>query len=697
MTATLEKPGAPTTPKTDPLESNYRQVCLSILGLGGLFLIVAVVSYVLYRTRDVNAAPYVLWGLALCSVCLVAGLVGLLAQGGGGPETRTRGERARVLILLVVGAAGLATAVLGLALPFAYRQIFGEPFKVWQKHLGTVCLVLAVIFAGMVVLFAGLTLARGYLASHPNLRRVVYGYNAVVGTALLTCILVLVNFLPYIQVPPFKYLSQTYDWTTSKIFSLSDESKAILASLQEPVEVYVLLNPDRDRVAPEVETLLNNCRSVTSRVHWRVVARDFNIEELRELDKKYQLPDSTGLLVVYGTEPKTTSEFIRRSDLVENQDTSPTEQRFLFKGESALMNAISYLSQGKKKSVVYFTKGHGEAEFDGLPGREGERSISMLKEELDKRNYEVRSLKLDIDTNSIPDDADAVVVAGPTRPLGDNQVKALRDYLQGAGGSKKKGRLIALLDPVIKGGSMEPSGLEALLAENNVKLGKDRLLAAGIRNPLDVVVIADPESNNPIAKAFVQGGRATPFLFENARTVEPLPGNPSAPGGLRAETVLFTVPDYYVWAETNLEASPQAAADEVRNNREKLRQKVSRVPLSVAVAVTEGGTPPPPIPGHESLAKEGQPRLIVVGDSAWVTNRFLAGRDGRDSVDLFASCLAWLREKPNLGSGAAGKERNQFHLTVPPDGGWRLVLLPIVLLLLTVCLAGTGIWVVRRR
>ncbi len=370
---------SPLAPASDKLAQNSHQISLATLALAAVFAAVAGVCFWLYRARDVNALPYVIWGIVLALLFLIAGLLSLLPQGTGA-SAWTEGERARVLILTILAVAGLATAILGLTLPFAYRSIFGEPLKVWREHMGTVLLCVGIIFTGMLVLFAGLGLARGFGTGHPNLRRVVYAYNAVVGSSLLFCILVLVNFLPYIQLSPFKYLSQTYDWTTSKIFSLSDESKAILANLQEPVKVYVLLSPDRDRVTPEVETLLNNCRSVTPNLSWQIVFRDFNLEELRELEKKYQLPDALGLLVVYGTEPKTTSEFIRRSDLVDNRDTEG-EQRFLFKGESALMNAISYLSQGKKKSVVYFTKGHGEVEFDGPPGRggEGERSISLLK------------------------------------------------------------------------------------------------------------------------------------------------------------------------------------------------------------------------------------------------------------------------------------------------------------------------------
>ncbi len=695
MTTATDTPRAPASPGPDRLASNYPQVCYTILGLAVVFGIVSGVSFYLYRGRDYNALPYALWGLSLCLVCLVAGAIGLV-QGGGAPSGEARGEWARLLILVVLGSIGLATAVLGLGLPFAYRSVFGEPFKVWREHALTVFGVLAVLFVGMLVLFSGLVLARSFGAGHPNLRRALYAYNAAVGTSLLACILVLANFLPYVQVVPFKYLSQTYDWTTSKIYSLTDKSKGILTGLKEPVRVYVLLR-ERDRVMPEVETLLNNCRSITPNLNWEVVNLDFNLEKARELYKEYQPPDITGLLVVYGTKPGEKSEFIRRSDLVDNRDTEEG-QRFTFKGQSALMNALVYLSEGKSQPILYFAQGFGMMDLEGRTPDQADRSLSRLRDELSGKGkrYDVKPLKVELDTAGIPADADVLVLASPQRPLPDKFLKGVRDYLHGEGG-RKKGRAIILLDPVVEDGKLVRTGLEPLLAEFGVQAGNDRLMAlANEQDPIAVTVIPDPASTNPIAKAFIRGQTVSGFRFHNARTMAPV-ASQSTPGAATAEPVLVTLEEEGVWAETNLEARPSELWKALFEDRARWRQKLSPRPLTVASAVSEGKTPAPPFPGHEAMGKEGQPRLVAFGCASWASNQSLAARGGGASLDLFTSCLSWLREKPDLGEGAEGVDRKEFRLTVPAGGGFRLMVLPAILVLLAVCALGSGIWVVRRR
>jgi hypothetical protein len=244
------------------------------------------------------------------------------------------------------------------------------------------------------------------------------------------------------------------------------------------------------------------------------------------------------------------------------------------------------------------------------------------------------------------------------------------------------------------------TGLEPILAEYQVKVGNDRLVSiqGPSRNPQMVRVVPDPNSTNPIAKAFVQSGVLNAFLFDTARTVAPASAAPGAPNVPKLETVLVTWPDDLAWAETNLDADPRALIEELRKDRQKLVEKLTRIQaLSVAVAVSEGGSPPVPIPGHENLGTEGQPRMVVFGSSSWLTNQMTGSRFGQLNPDLFASTLSWLREKPNLGAGAQGKERNQWRLNVPSDGGWRLLLLPVALVLLAVCLLGSGVWIVRRR
>jgi hypothetical protein len=551
-------------------------------------------------------------------------------------------------------------------------------------------------------MFAGLQVSRGFGLRFPNLRRTVFGYNAVLGTALLACILFLINLLPYVKSAPFKYLNETYDWTQQRLYSLAPESKNILKSLTEPVKVYVILFNRDWLLNEEVTTLLNNCKAVTPNITSEVVAPEYNRDALRDLAKKYQISD-VGLLVVYGTEPSTTHEFVRKSDLFTegtpdfmNQQERPKR---IFTGERALMNAISYLTAGKTTINVYFTQGHGETPLDFGRGNAfgpGE-SLSSLRDALRDRKIEAKSLKLDVSTKSIPEDADVVAVVGATRPLEANVLDALRAYLRGEG-RKTKGHLMALLGPAQTGGTTPPGGgrLETLLGEFGVQAGQDRVLSALLKDPQQVPVHADEDSNNALARALSDlAGNPEVYLFRPCRTVSP---QAAAGGSNTVEPLLVAAQAYGAWKEMNLEGDPQALAADVRAGGERrLLEKMGTKPLSVAVTMSEGKPAMPPMPGHPPVGGESQPRMVVFGSASWVGNESVGGGGGRKYVNLFASSLYWLRERPNLGEASSGKTKEEYSLPTQPDGGWRLVLLPVALSLLAVVMLGSGIWVVRRR
>ena len=106
--------------------------------------------------------------------------------------------------------------------------------------------------------------------------------------------------------------------------------------------------------------------------------------------RKYQLPDSEGVLIVYGTEPNAVTEFIKTNDLFE---TGGPDRNFAFKGESALLNALTFLSAGKTKATVYFTQGNGELAFNEQEARriDVDVGIGSLVNELNRTNYSARS------------------------------------------------------------------------------------------------------------------------------------------------------------------------------------------------------------------------------------------------------------------------------------------------------------------
>ncbi len=184
-----------------------------------------------------------------------------------------------------------------------------------------------------------------------------YGYIAVQSCLLLLGILVFVNVVAYFLYPT------PADWTSSGLYTLNDQSQAILKSLKQPVKIYYL-TATRGEGDADIELLLNNCQLVTDKVQTETVLRDRNIKRMDELRKQFQLPlDSSGLLVTYETpDGKSDYQFVRLRDMY---DPGKDNDHPLFKGEGALMTAIDYLVEGKSLAVVYFTQGNGELSLRG--------------------------------------------------------------------------------------------------------------------------------------------------------------------------------------------------------------------------------------------------------------------------------------------------------------------------------------------
>ena len=132
---------------------------------------------------------------------------------------------------------------------------------------------------------------------------------------------------------------------------------------------------------------------------------------------KYSLPDSEGVLVVYGTEPNAVHDFIKTNDLFEMNRSDPSGQRFVFKGENALLNSLTFLSSGEKKATVYFTQGNGELGFQRTSGRSHRRGHGPAHRRVEPGELFTARIERDGGTDKIPDDADIVVLARPREQL----------------------------------------------------------------------------------------------------------------------------------------------------------------------------------------------------------------------------------------------------------------------------------------
>ncbi len=660
MSNTTQQPTRDAPSWLDALVPYRQQLTYALIVVAALLLIYPLVLLTRYGLSVATAQAHFYWLIAL-AVIAVAGAV------FGATYTALREvDRVRVLLLAIGGLAGFATFVFGLALPWTmYQDVFAGGVSKWRAEPRALVWTGLAVFGGLVLMFASLQLARGVERSSGLMRRMLYGFNAVLGTLLLVAILGLLNVLAYVSVAPFSYAKENFDWTASGIYSLSPTTRSLLADLKQPVKVYVLL-PRGYIITKDVETLLENCRTYTNQLTWEMVSRDVNREKVRELQKRFTLPDTMGLLVLYGPESKPEYDFIKADDLARNTPTMPGEQRkYVFSGEQALVKSLRYLTEGKTHPVVYFLQSDGEMELSAGRGR-GADSLSELRGRLEQGNYTVKPLNLDLKTRSVPSDASVVVIARPTRALSADALKALRDYMSGAGG--KKGKLVVLLDVTIQGNQMIPTGLEGLLGEYDVKVGNGRIVCLReSANGTNVEAVANPDSNNPIAQAFAPSReRFNLFRFEDVRPVSPVLAQPRGGASYKVDQLLLVPLQFGIWEETDLSKSPAALAAQLRaqirkrENIEQIEKMLSPDNLCVAVAVSETQGGMPQIPNHPPLNQKETPRMVVFGDAGWVSNEALGAPGNANNYDLFASCLSWLRERPEVGVGPEQvKERKE--------------------------------------
>jgi hypothetical protein len=678
----------PTTTRSifDDWASHLQQIGVGLLAVGGGF---ALLCLVIGYYQDWAYLPLFTWGMVTAAVVVAAGLFCVLPDLQG---SLSRGEALRAAVLGVLSGVGLAAAVAGLLLPFVqYREQLGGDLQTWRANSKYLAVCAGAFVGGLVLMFAGLSLGRSYERTVPALRRLMYGYNAVFSTLLLAAILGILNVLVYSPVWPFKYLNgQPIDWTAGSVYSLKPDNKELLKQLKEPVQIYVIM-PTRDPAYQDALTLVRNCRDVNPQISWETLSPQLSDDKIKQLSKRYQLQNPQGLVVVAGVEPDTRARLIPERELLNvytDQFGRPVadengDPKYYFTGENALMKTLQQLVFNAKPVKVYFTQGNGELTLGRAP--DPELSIGLLQRNLDNTAFVVAPLpfgKADA-PKGVPEDANIVVVAGPTQQLSADATSALRDFVD-----KRSGKLLVLLgpnDPEPRGG-MKQTGLEDLLRNYQVEVGNDRVLYAEpsftdgrIRSAPELLrVQASYDSTNPVAKTFRDEHRE--FIFDQARTVGKL-SEPSAAGPLTVDELIVTNPEYLPWADRTLTEDTGRLAAALRANNQLYKSVAPAKPLPLAVAVSDGKTP----------------HIVAVGCSAFASDAWIgASTLGMNNFRLFRALLSWLVDRPELKIQIDDKPPT-YALSLTSDRRWLLQMVPGLLMMLGVVTLGGAVWVVRRR
>jgi len=533
-------------------------------------------------------------------------------------------------LLAALGLVGLVFAILHFLL-----GLFGAGFDpLWvgaNLVAGIVLLVLAAVL--------NLDALRERMTSGEARRAGKYGTSALLGTGFLLLIL---GFLGFLST---RY-HWRFDWSEAGVHSLSDQTRKLLAGLDSDVEVVAFYPPLDVRPAREV---LDRYAYESP----RFVVQYVDPNERPELLARYGIaPEKLGSGLVH---------IVLGGESVEVTEVT----------EENLTNAMVKLSRtGEKK--VYFVEGHNEHAIEGEAGsqKDGyERAADALRNE----NYRVEKLLLAA-KGEVPEDADAVVIPGPTRPFLGSEREALRRYLE------RGGAVLALLDPRAQ------TDLVDDVRSWGVQLGDDIVV--------DRQLALFGRATTPFAGSYAPAHEITKelhdtTLFSAVRSVR------SAGNGTGSLTELvFTGDDS--WAETDL-------ARFYDEGKADLEDSDLRGPVSVAVAGTvklgAGDAGAPASPGE---ASEGQvpaagsskeARIAVFGDSDFATNELIEAYRNRD---LFVNTVNWLIGDVEAISIRPVRSRaSRFELSA--EQFLQIRSLSLFVLPEAIAIVGVVVWWSRRR
>jgi ABC-type uncharacterized transport system involved in gliding motility auxiliary subunit len=479
------------------------------------------------------------------------------------------------------------------------------------------------------------------------MKRILSNLNSVAAVLLAFVVVVLVNFIALRN--PLRG-----DWSGRQYYSLSEKTISLLDGLDQRVDVTVFFQEEH-KLYQDIENLLEEYqyRSRNIHVEWIDPARD--LARTEKLAQKYGLSEAQVIVFAIGDK----SKVVRQADLADFQMVKRRKEPVIsaFKGEQAFSSAIQGLVQGVTP-MVYFLVGHGErrvTEFDQVSGYSGIGTM-MLRD-----NLELKELML-TGEKQVPEDAAAVVIAGPSKVMSSAEIEMIEDYLS------RSGRVMVLLD------ALKETGLEPMLNRWGVALRNDFVL--------------DPENTLKGSDVYVRSYYEHPITmrmggsgarFHLPRSVEPLvmEEDVHSPADDHPTVVQLAMTSEKSWSEMQVD-DLSAKFDEGTGDL--------RGPFSLAVAV-ERGAP------QTLLDVQIQPsRMVVFGDSDFVSNGALAGGD----QDLFMSAMNWLLDREEL-MAIAPKPIEEVKLSLTGKQLNKLSWITVAGIPALAVVAGLLVWFRRRK
>lgn len=461
---------------------------------------------------------------------------------------------------------------------------------------------------GVVVGLLPVLLIDRVLAMHPVLLPMGAARRAVingVSAALAICLVFPVNYLGAMH---------TSEWDTA-YFRTTRPGSATLAlvnSFSSPVKGTVFLPAGSD-VGREVQPYFDQLAAASGgQFTWEMVDQAVAPKVAEELKVR-----ENGFVVF------SQGDKIERFKVGTELEKAKRELKKL---DGTIEKTLIKLTRGQR--VVYLLAGHGE-----LSTREKDepfRKLNTFKKLLETQNYQVKNLgATEGSATAVPDDAAAVVVAGPDAALLPEELATLQKYWDGGG------HLLVLVED----GADPEDNLDALLGYLGLKAGRD--------------VLANAQAYASQGQGLADRVMLVSNRFGSHDSVKTLARNST-----NAYVVLPTVVPLEKVSDTKnklttlVRSLPGTWAD-VDGDREKGAAEAEKV-YELAFAVT------PPDGGPAS-------RALVVGDATLISDPLLTAKG---NVQFAYDAMRWLVGDEDIAGEVESEEDVKIVHTREEDQVW---------------------------
>ncbi|HEY7172734.1 MAG TPA: DUF4350 domain-containing protein [Vicinamibacterales bacterium] len=500
-------------------------------------------------------------------------------------------------IFNIIGWIGTALVVGAVVLKYGVQG--KEQYAFYLAWAGLVCMLLYILSQWREI--AGMF----------TRREARYGSIAAASIVIVLGILVAINYIG-------KRQNKRWDFTASKQFSLSDQSRNIVSKLDAPLTATVFApEPDfqtyRDRLQQYAYVSKNVQTDYIDPVKKPAVAQQNGITQ-----------NGTILLSYKG-----------RSEKV----TGTTEQD--------ITNGIIKVTTAQQKKI-YFTTGHGEKDTAGSD----QTGFSKMSDALGKESYAVDKVVL-AQVASVPDDATVVVIAGPQQDFFPKEIDELKAFLA------KGGKLLLMIDPPAKADAPPLTNLLALAHDWDIDLGNNVVVDVSGMGQLFGASEAIPVAASYPPHAITDRFRVI-TAYPLARSVDVVAGGVN---GHNAQPLVQTSPQS--WAETDIKALMAGTPVKMDEGKDKPGPITLGAAVSAPVAdATKDAAKP------ADAAPKPETRVVVFGDSDFASN---AGSGIPGNRDLFLNTLGWLSQQENLIS-IRPKEADDRRLNPMPAATQALIM-----------------------